>query len=131
MLLRHRHTFAISMVIHLCLFQSLKSENRWKRSKHFRQPAGNWIFFLVRSYPNSETNDYHLGTVFLIASYLQCVGIHYHIGELACLCLLISAGYLPDSSSCCPVSYSRSLLWSIDQVLWSYNELNCVCSTKQ
>ena len=61
MLLRHRYTSAISMVIHLCLLhKSLGSENQRKRGRHFWQPDKNWIFFLGRSYPNSKTNHNQL-----------------------------------------------------------------------
>ena len=65
------------------------------------------MFFFVRSYPNSKTNDNQLGKdlvnteddrkfpnpilVFSIASDLQCVGDHYHVRELACLYSLVSA----------------------------------------
>ena len=135
MLLRQWYTFTMSTVIHLCLLhRSLESESRWKRRRHFRQPVGNWIFFLVRSYPNFETNDDELVKspvnteadrlfpnpipVFITASDLQCVGEHYHVEELSCLCSLISTVFLPNSSSCCPVGDSRYLLWSIDYVLW-------------
>ena len=62
---------------------------------------------LLRKQDLTESNPI---SVVLIACDLQCVGDHYYVGELACLCPLISVDFLPDSLSCCPVGYSRSLL---------------------